>query len=78
LNNDQTAPHLIDASFQVNAARAFFNHFVAMHEAVGRPLTEEQKLHSKRWIWDSMKRGYKPMLIAPEHVYRHPEDSDAD
>lgn len=59
-------------------ARAFFNHFAAMKAAKGEPLTEAQVKHSKKWIWDSMKRGYKPMLIAPEHVYRHPEATDAE
>jgi len=62
----------------VAKARAFHRHFVALCAAAGRPLSPSQIEHSKKWIWRHMQTGAKPMSIAPEHVYRHPEDTDAD
>lgn len=31
----------------------------------------------KHWIWDSIKRGYRPALLPDDHIYR-PEMNDAD
>lgn len=73
-----SAPSEQSVSPEVARARAFHAHFCALYAAVGRPLTEAQKAHSKRWIWRHMQAGAKPMSIAPEHVYRHPEATDAE
>ena len=57
-------------------ARAFLA-YLDSAPTTSQPPDPDARQRMKRWIWDSIKRGYRPALLPDDHIYR-PENDDAD